>query len=60
MTNRHVENKKIVMDFHNKIYGATPDSIESIVNEYCHEDFNWNGPQPFNELKGTKTVVDKF
>ncbi|WP_461206264.1 ester cyclase [Clostridium sp. DL1XJH146] len=60
MSTKHVENKKIVMDFHNKIYGATVDTIENIINEYCHEDFNWNGPQPFNELEGTKTVVEKF
>lgn len=60
MSIKNVENKKIIKSFHDKIYGASVDTIESILYEYYHEDANWYGSQPFNELQGRKTLLETF
>lgn len=60
MSTRHIENKEIIKNFNDRIYGASVETIESIVNEYYHEDVKWYGPQPFNELEGKQALVDTF
>ena len=57
---KHLENKKIVMEYNNSIYGSTPETIEKVISKYYSDDTDWKGPQPFNEVKGSKHVIDKF
>ena len=57
---KHLENKKMVMEYNNSIYGSTPETIEKVISKYYSEDIDWRGPQPFNEIKGSKHVIDKF
>ncbi len=60
MSAQHIDNKSIIKTFHDKIYGASASTIEQTINEYYHEDVNWYGPQPFNECKGRKTLLETF
>jgi len=60
MKNDFVKNKNIVKEFYDRIKDATPDTIEDLVNDYYHEDIVWNGPQPFNTLKGRKELSQNF
>lgn len=55
-----LESKKIVKDFNDKIYDASVNTIEDIVNKYYHEDLCWNGPQPINTLNGRNELINKF
>lgn len=57
---KHLENKKIVMDFNNSIYGASVETIDAITSKYYHDDIDWRGPQPFNEIANRKDLTEKF
>ncbi len=60
MKNDFVRSKKIVKDFYDKVKDASVDTIDTLIEEYYHEDIVWNGPQPFNTLKGRKALAEKF
>ena len=57
---KHIENKKLIMEYNKSIYGATVDTIDSIISKYYHDDIDWKGPQPFNEMTNKNDVVEKF
>lgn len=57
---KNMDNKKIVMEYNNSIYGASSDNIDSILSKYYHNDIDWHGPQPFNDISGRKDVVETF
>ncbi len=58
--NKKHQNKIIVNNFNKEIYEATSSTIGNIVKEYYHEDVNWYGPQPFNNLNGRDELLNKF
>lgn len=60
MSTIHIENKSIIKNFNDSIYGASVDTIECIISKYFHEDVKWYGPQPFNEVEGRQALIDTF
>ena len=60
MRSLHMENKKLVMDFQNGVFGCNEDTIKDHVRSYYHADIDWKGPQPFNEMTGADQVVETF
>jgi len=60
MKNNFVKSKQRVKDFYDKVKDATVGTIDTLIEEYYHEDVVWNGPQPFNTLKGRKALAEKF
>jgi predicted ester cyclase len=54
------KNKSLIWDFWQRMNYATLDNMEKIVRNRMHEDISWFGPQPINDLKGVKAVIDGY
>lgn len=55
-----VESKNIVKSFYDGIKSATAKTIGDLVDTYYHEEVVWNGPQPFNTIKGRDALKQQF
>ncbi len=54
------ENKKIVKEYYDSIYGATADTIGDIVSKYFPEDAIFDAQHPINHLDGRDAIVQTF
>jgi hypothetical protein len=54
------QEKKIVRDYFSALEKASVDSIETVLNDYMCESYDWRGVYPFREQKGTKAVTETF
>jgi predicted ester cyclase len=53
-------NKRRVQSFAQATDGTDPADVSDLVTEYYHEDIQWYGPEPLNELDGRETVAEAF
>ncbi len=54
------QEKKIVRDYFSALEKASVDSIETVLNDYMCESYDWRGVYPFREQNGTKAVAETF
>jgi predicted ester cyclase len=57
---RNQKNKELVWDFWQKMNYATAETLPALVHSAFHEDVNWNGPHPINQIKGAEALVSDF
>mgnify|MGYP001796449428 CR=1 FL=1 len=57
MTVQNQTNKSNVWDFWRRLDYATPDQFGDLFRTIAHEDINWNGSQPLNQIIGIDGVV---
>lgn len=60
MSEVNIKNKQNIYDFGKRIYGNTTDTIDSLLEEYYHEDTVWHGPHPLKTLRGREELSEKF
>jgi predicted ester cyclase len=53
-------NKQAVLDFWLELEHCYPGQIEEIANKYMVTDSTWHGPDPIDQLQGTKAFVSDF
>lgn len=54
---RNQQNKSLVWDFWQRMNYATPEQFTSLFHAAAHEDIDWNGSQPLNQIIGIEAVV---
>ncbi len=62
MTNsssQNQKNKSAVWDLWQRMNYAAPDSFDALFRTAAHEDINWNGSQPLNQVVGIDAVVSQ-
>lgn len=52
--------KRLVLDYYQALDTAHPSEVVSAVTEFCSEDMLWRGFHPFNEIRGSKDVAERF
>ncbi|WP_420631420.1 ester cyclase [Candidatus Leptofilum sp.] len=57
---RNQENKTAVWDFWQKLNHVEPENVATLVRAAMHEDVDWNGSHPINQLVGVEAVVTDF
>ncbi|WP_311172157.1 ester cyclase [Halobellus ordinarius] len=60
MTTQRTENKQSVDEFSSRVCETTADSVEDLLAEYVHENVEWHGPAPIDELAGRTELVEEF
>lgn len=55
--NQNQQNKSLVWDFWQRMNYATPDHFADLFRAAAHEEIDWNGSQPFNQILGIEAVV---
>jgi predicted ester cyclase len=60
MNPKYIENKKLVAAYGKELSSVTTASIHTVLDKYCRADIAWNGPQPFNAIKGTSGLAEIF
>jgi predicted ester cyclase len=53
-------NKRTVLDFWRALETCKPDQLEDTTNAFMKKNADWNGPDPINQLRGTKAFVTDF
>ena len=53
-------NKENVWAFWQKMNHATPEQVPGIIKDVMHEDVNWNGSAPLNQIVGVDAVIADF
>ena len=54
------QNKAAVWDFWQKMNHVEPENMTRVIREAMHEDVDWNGSQPINQLNGVDAVSEGF
>jgi predicted ester cyclase len=57
---RNQENKEAVWDFWQKMNYVESNRVASLIKAAFHQDVNWNGPHPINNLKGVDALITNF
>jgi predicted ester cyclase len=53
-------NKEIVWDFWQKMNHVESDDVANVIRAAVHEDVDWNGPHPINQLQGADALITGF
>ena len=53
-------NKHTVLDFWQALETSKPDQLEEMTNSFMEKHALWNGPDPINQLHGTKAFLTDF
>lgn len=51
------QNKSTIWNLWQRMNYAVPDSFGELFRAAAHEDINWNGPQPINQIVGIDALV---
>ncbi|MGM0438505.1 MAG: nuclear transport factor 2 family protein [Bacillota bacterium] len=54
------EEKKLVLEYFDKMEKADEDSIGSVIKKYTSDDYDWRGVYPFRRQTNKEDVIDKF
>jgi len=58
--NTNQKNKAAVWDYWQKMNYIEPDNLAKVIRGAFHEDVDWNGPHPINQLKGVDALITGF
>jgi predicted ester cyclase len=53
-------NKQTVFDFWQALESSPHDQYEATANTFMLKNADWNGPDPINQIHGTKAFISKF
>ena len=54
------QNRETVSAFWTAMNDAGASLIPDIVKRYTHEDIDWHGLEPYNDVKGVGALIDRF
>ncbi|WP_420631424.1 ester cyclase [Candidatus Leptofilum sp.] len=54
------KNKAVVWDYWQKLNHVGLDNVPSVINAAMHEDVDWNGSEPINQIIGADAVFTDF
>ncbi len=58
--NTNQKNKEFVWDFWQKMNHVGIDNVPDIIRAAMHEDVNWNGSAPINQIEGVDALITDF
>lgn len=53
-------NKHTVLDFWQALETSRPDQLEEVTNSFMEKQADWHGPDPINQLHGSKAFITDF
>jgi predicted ester cyclase len=53
-------NKALIWDFWQRMNFAEPNQVAGLVKKTFHQDVDWNGSQPINQIRGTDALITDF
>ena len=59
-TAKNQKNKAIVWDYWQRMNSARPNEVKGICEKAFHKNVNWNGSQPFNQIRGVDALINRF
>ncbi|WP_420642546.1 ester cyclase [Candidatus Leptofilum sp.] len=59
-SNVNQKNKAKVWDFWQKMNHVGADNMADVIRDAVHEDVDWNGSYPINQLKGVEALITGF
>ncbi len=54
------QNKAAVWDFWQKLNHVGPENAADVIRNACHEDIDWNGSAPIDQLVGVDALITGF
>ena len=60
MSNKNQRNKEIVWDYWQKLNHVGIENVPDVIKAAVHEDINWNGSAPIDQLQGVEAVTSGF
>ncbi|SDY24906.1 ester cyclase [Halobellus clavatus] len=51
------ERKHVVHEFSQSIHDVTAESVDDLLEKFYHDDAEWYGPEPLNELNGVESIA---
>ena len=60
MSNKNQKNKEIVWDYWQKLNHVGIDNVPDVIRAAVHEDVNWNGSAPIDQIEGVEAVTSDF
>ncbi len=57
---KNQKNKSIVWEYWQRINSARSNEVKGIFEKTFHEEIDWNGSQPFNQILGIDHLIVKF
>ncbi|MEH6587931.1 MAG: nuclear transport factor 2 family protein [Halioglobus sp.] len=56
----HQQNKALVLEYFDALDAATADTVGAVLQRYAHQDCQFLGSYPFNELQGPTEIATGF
>ncbi|WP_420631422.1 ester cyclase [Candidatus Leptofilum sp.] len=60
MPSRNQKNKGMVWDFWQRMNHVEVENAPRVIRNAFHEDVDWNGSHPINQLRGTAALIARF
>ncbi|MEG2338801.1 MAG: ester cyclase [Clostridium sp.] len=60
MSSLTVSNKKLIKEYYDKIYGATPENIGELLSPYFSKDTIFDCSHPINNITGFDNMIEQF
>ena len=57
MSSRNQENKAAVWDYWQKLNHVPNDQVADIIRSAVHDDVNWNGSAPIDQVQGVDGLI---
>ena len=57
---RNQRNKAVVWEYWQRMNHARSSEVSGIVHKAFHQDVDWNGPHPINQIRGSEAVHSEF
>ncbi len=60
MSNKNQINKEAVWDFWQKLNHVGIDNVPDVIRTAVHDDINWNGSAPIDQIQGAEALISNF
>ena len=60
MSNKNQRNKEAVWDYWQKLNHVGVDNVPDVIRTAVHEDINWNGSAPIDQIQGAESLISDF
>ena len=54
---KNQKNKAVVWGYWQRMNNAKPSEVKGIFEKAFDENVNWNGSQPFNQIRGMYAII---
>ncbi|GAA0181296.1 hypothetical protein SH2C18_38490 [Clostridium sediminicola] len=60
MSSLNLQNKRMVKEYYDRLYGADESNIGEILSDYFTEDTSFDCSHPVNHIQGLKAMIEQF